>query len=669
MEELIQHLSTQKTAPRLWVERLAIFSEPDADHCLRSVTFRRGINVVWAREPDQQSTYAGIHAAGHGVGKSSLCLLLRYCLGDPSKSIDELRVEVLAEFPQGGGGAVVHIGSETFVVFRYFNPYREGIAASGDDLEALVTQGGTQSFKDFEAHLSKIMLSGVSPRTIPETGQEIEWRHLLAWMARDQGSRFKSFFSWREGEGTGLQRSRLDPPIVMRAVLGLLDKGESQLLTRLRTLERELETAAEATTRLRHEPSLIRGRIESEVRAWLNTPADLPMRSDDLFKESVETTVKSAKAMTETTLARLEADEEALTNELFELRIVQRQRKHEHELANTDYQMADAARRNDEDAYRQLTEKREKLKALAGLCEHGHVDFQECTHIQNEIQTISFKDGRDLNALGKIGADWTARAALALERRKQAEPPLRSAEKQVAAKEQQARALRVRRNTAALEQDRGQRLLAELERWEKASGSPEAADQLGKSIARGAEIEQSINAARVQLVTLQHERSAREKSLGELTDLLVQELLSKEAFGALEVRDETRPFRLSLRGGEAFRVLEILIGDLVCLLDASNPASAFPGLLIHDCPREADMGPRPYRDYLHLIERIEREAYGDSAPFQYIVTTTTPPPESLQEEPYLRLTLDPSHDEELLFGRRFRTQAQTEPLQPAERQI
>lgn len=666
MEALLQHLSTQKTAPRLWVERLAIFSEPDADRCLRSVSFRQGINVIWAREPDDKSTYAGIHAAGHGVGKSSLCLLLRYCLGDSSKSIEELRDEVLAEFPQGGVGAVIHIGSETYAIFRFFNPYREGFSSSGDDLEDLLIQGGSQSFKDFEAHLSEAMLSSVSPRTIPETGQAILWRHLLAWMARDQGSRFKSFFSWREGEGTGLQRSRQDPPIVMRAVLGLLDHGESQLLMRLRTLERELETAEENTARLRQEPSLIRRRIESELRVWLNTPADLPMHSDDLFKESIETTVRSAKATTETTLTRLEADEEKLANELFELRVVQRERQREYDLVDTDYKMADAVRRNDEDAYRQLADRREKLKALAGPCEHGRVELQDCTHIQNEIQAISFKDGRDLNALGKIGADWTARAAQALERRKQAEAPLRSAEQQLAAKEQQVRALRVRRNTAALEQDRGQRLLSELERWEKASGSPEAAEQLKKSLARCIEIEQSINAVRVQLAALQHERSAREKSLGELTNLLAQELLSKEAFGALEVRDEIRPFRLSLRGGEAFRVLEILIGDLVCLLDASNPASAFPGLLIHDCPREADMGPRPYRDFLHLIERIEREAYGDAAPFQYIVTTTTPPPESLQVKPYLRLTLDPSHDEGLLFGRRFRTQVQIEDLQQSE---
>ena len=657
MEKLIKRLATQKTAPRLWVERLSIFSEPSSEHCIRSISFRRGINIVWAREPDDESVYAGVHAAGHGVGKTSLCLLLRYCLGDSTKSIDELREEVLGEYPQGGVGAIVHVGSEVFTAFRFFNSYREGFASSGDDLDALLTDGGAQSFKDFEAHLSEVMLSGVSPRAIPETGQAILWRYLLAWRARDQGGRFKSFFSWREGEGIGLQRPRQDPPIVMRAVLGLLAQDESKELMLLRTLERDLEAAEAETTRLRHEPSLIRGRIESELRAWLHVPADLPMRSDDMFKDSVETVIRDTKAKTEATLARLDAEYEALDNQLVELRMDHRQLKNEYDLADTDHRMADAARNNDESAYRQLAEKREKLKTLVGSCEHGQVVFQECTYIKNEIQTLSFADNRDKNALANIGGDWAARAAQSLQRRIQAEKPLQLAEQRVAVKDRESKTLRIRRDSAALELDRGQRLLSELERWEKASGSPEAAAQIEKSISRCTDITNNTNAARVRLATLQHARSSRERSIGELTDMVARALLSNEAFGSLEVRDEIRPFQLSLRGGEAFRVLEILLGDVVCMLDSSDPASAFPGLLIHDCPREADMGPRPYRDYLHLIERIEHEAFGDEVPFQYIVTTTTPPPESLQQPPFLSLTLDPSHDEGLLFGRRFKTQA------------
>lgn len=659
MGELIQRLATQQTNPRLWVERLDIFSEVGREHCLRSITFRRGINLVWAREPDENSRYAGIHAAGHGVGKTSMCLLLRYCLGDSSKSIDELREEVLAEFPQGGVGGVVHVGDETYSVFRYFSAHRDGLAVRNGEIGALFGDGEAESYKEFETRLAELMLAGVTPRMIPETGQAILWRHLLAWIARDQGARFKSFFSWREGEGTGLQRSRQDPPIVMRAVLGLLDQGESQLLTRLRTLERELDEARENTARLEQAPSLIRKRIESDLRSWLSVPPGTPLYSDDLFKESVQSVVKRTRTAAAATLSKLEAEEETTGNELVELRVDLRQKQHEYDLADTDYKLFDATRRNDEAAYRQLAERKKKLKALVGLCEHGQVEFQQCTHVQEEIQTVSFQDGRDMSALGKVGADWTARAAQALQRQQQAEAPLRVAKNRVSAKEQELKSLKMRRRTAEIEQDRGERLLTELDRWETAAGSPEAAEQLDAATKRYADIQAGIDKVRVDLATLRHEQSSREKSLAELTDLFVQELLSHEAFGGLDIRDEDRPFRLSLRGGEAYRVLEILVGDLVCLLDSSQPASAFPSLLIHDCPREADMGPRPYRDFLHLIERIEREAYGDAVPFQYIVTTTTPPPESLQEKPYLRLTLDPSQDEGLLFGRRLKSSTQT----------
>ncbi len=662
MRELIQRLTTQQATPRLWVERLAIFSKADRDHCLRSITLRRGINLVWAREPDENSRCAGIHAAGHGVGKTSLCLLLRYCLGDSSKSIDELREEVLAEFSQGGVGAVVHAGDETYSVFRYFSAHRDGLSAKDGDIEALFGNGEAEPYKEFETRLAELMLEDITPRTIPETGQAILWRHLLAWVARDQGARFKSFFSWREGEGTGLQRPRQDPPIVMRATLGLLDQGESQLLTRLRTLERELDEAREDTARLEQAPGLIRKRIESDLRSWLNVPAGTPLYSDDLFKESVQSEVKRTRTSAATTLAQLETEEETADSELLELRVDLRQKQHEYDLANTNYQLYEAARSKDEAAYRQLAERREKLKTLVGLCEHGQVEFQKCTYVQKEIQTVSFHDGRDMSALGKGGADWTERAALALERCRQAETPLRIAKEWVAGKEQVVKALKLRRRTVEIEQDRGERLLAELDRWETAAGSPEAAERLGAATKRCSDIQADIDKVRVNLATLRHEQSAREKSLAELTDLFVQELLSHEAFGGLDIRDEDRPFRLSLRGGEAYRVLEILVGDLVCLLDSSHPASAFPSLLIHDCPREADMGPRPYRDFLHLIERIEQEAYGDAVPFQYIVTTTTPPPESLQEQPYLRLTLDPSQDEGLLFGRRFKSSIQTMAL-------
>lgn len=662
MGALIDHLAKHQGTPYLWIEQLAIYSEARSDQCLRSITFRRGINLVWAREPDEGSQYAGIHAAGHGVGKTSLCLLLRYCLGDSTKSIDELREELLAEFPQGGVGVVVHLGNETYSLFRYFNAHRDGLVIQDDTIDALFGERECESYREFEVKLAEKILVNIKPSVIPETGQAILWRHIIAWVARDQGSRFKSYFSWREGEGVGLQRPRQDPPIIMRAVLGLLENSESQLLLTLRNLERELDEAKSIAVILQQAPDLIKKRIESEVRAWLNVPVDMPFYSDDLFKDSIQTLIMQQDAYADSIVQKLDEEERKIDAELLELRIDMRNKQHDYDSVKRDYDLADAARRNDESAYRQLAERRDRLTSLIGLCEHGQVAFQQCQYIQKEIQTISFRDSRDMNALQHDTTDWTTRAAEALQRLEKVESNLEKVKKNVSEKESEVRALKIRRRSAEIEQDRGERLLSELERWEKTLGSQGAGAEYEKALNRCEAIQSEIERERTRLFVLRQSQSDRQKSLSVLTDLFVQELFSNEAFGSLDIREEDRPFKLSMRGGEAYRVLEVLIGDLVCLLDSVSSSSAFPGLLIHDCPREADMGPRPYHHFLSLIAQIEREAYDNNAPFQYIITTTTPPPKTLQEEPFMRLVLNPSEDSGLLFRRRFKSAMQSSVL-------
>lgn len=181
MQELIKHLAIERDSPRLWFERLVVFSEPDPEHYIRSITFKRGLNIIWAKEPASGSA-TGIHAAGHGVGKTSLCLLLRYCLGDGAKSIADLREELLSAFPNGGVAAVIHLDGEAFSVYRFFNSYREGGAFSGNNIDQIFASQVEQTDRQFEQQLADIMMSTVSPKVIPDTGQPIEWRHVLAWM-------------------------------------------------------------------------------------------------------------------------------------------------------------------------------------------------------------------------------------------------------------------------------------------------------------------------------------------------------------------------------------------------------------------------------------------------------------------------------------------------------
>lgn len=663
MEKLIDYLSGQQASPRLWIERLAIFSEPKAECCIRSIGFRRGLNVIWAHEP-AYGTHTGVHAAGHGVGKTSLCLLIRYCLGDYAKSVTALRDELSGEFPNGGVGMVVHVEDQTYSIFRYFNSHREGLVEVGGDLESLVANGCSQkSYKEFESFLATQMMSKVSPRSIPETEQTIEWRHLLAWLTRDQGARFKSFFAWREGEGTGFQRSRQDPPIVMRAVLGLLEQEESELLIRIRSFEQELKRWQQEIERLKQEPNLIRRRIESELRAWLQVGDDLPLHSDDLFKESVVGKVNEARQKSQALLDEADKELNHYNDQLFKLRFELSELEKQYQQAEEEIDLFDDVKAQNEHNAERINSRCEALQSRVGFCTEANIPFRNCTHIKDEIEklqdTISLKDHRDQKIFQENEKYWTERSDNALAELESLKPKLKAIKSQMDSLGQICNSIRTRRDTALIDVNRSTRLLEELERWEKAYGSPEMEESIRQSEKHAKKLTDQVGFANVRLKLSQAERSNRQKRLDELMNALVQNLFSDDTVGSFVIRDEYFPFQLSVNGGEAYYVLEVLLGDLACLLDSADQNTAFPGLLIHDCPREADMSPILYDKLLSLMQRIEQQVYADGAPYQYIVTTTTPPPDTLKGLPYLRETFDPSTDDGLLFRRRFKIQRQT----------
>lgn len=655
MEQLTKYLPTDRSTPRLWFERLALFDEPGDDHVLRTISFQRGLNIVWAKEPTAGRAQ-GTRAAGHGVGKTSLCLLLRLCMGDASEAVAELRDELVGEFPQGGVIAVLHVDGQPFTLCRYFNAHKEGVACPGTDITGIWTRQAEGNDRAFLKKLADDMMSRVAPKSIPETGQAIEWRHLLAWISRDQGARFKSFFAWRDGEGNLLQRRRQDPPIVMRAVLGLLEKKESELLTKAAELEEAVKKAKEKTEDLLKEPALIRRRIESSLRARGQLPDELPIRVDDLFGDSVERRIKAASEEAEARLAQWNAKQEADDQAVADLRAGLKLLQAEHDKAKIEYDLADAARRGDEAAFRSLGAQLLKLRQLTGHCEEGNVPFSGCQHVKAEIRQLeqaSIRDARDKKNLQLAMDDSVARAGRVLTRKNDLQQRIKAMQRDEQVLVITQNRTRLAKRTAELEANKWPALLDELARWETSAGSVQAQAAIEASLAHSVQVEQDLGRVHTQLRVLQQNKSVRERSLASITDGLAQQLFPDGAFGTFDPRDEQRPFRLSMRGGEAFRVLEVLLGDVACMLDSPRTTGALPGLFIHDCPREADMSTGLYENFLSLIDTLQKEQYPDGQlPFQYIVTTTTPPPADLQGD-VVRLTLDPSSDEGLLFRRRF----------------
>ena len=113
----------------------------------------------------------------------------------------------------------------------------------------------------------------------------------------------------------------------------------------------------------------------------------------------------------------------------------------------------------------------------------------------------------------------------------------------------------------------------------------------------------------------------------------------------------------NLLAGEAVETLTLLLGDVSWMLAAASGHCRHPGFLIHDSPREADLGARIYRRFLQCIGMLHLHLGGQSkTPFQYIVTTTTPPPSELQGPEYIRLSLS-NELEGFLFQRDLGTPA------------
>src|SRR5258705_7008072 len=83
---------------------------------------RRGFNIIWAisRQPVDGNVLFRRGVAGHTAGKSTLCRLIRYVLGEHSFATDKTRKRIRETFPNGWGVAEVVVAGSTWVVARAF---------------------------------------------------------------------------------------------------------------------------------------------------------------------------------------------------------------------------------------------------------------------------------------------------------------------------------------------------------------------------------------------------------------------------------------------------------------------------------------------------------------------------------------------------------------------
>ena len=634
-----------RAGPRLWVRRLAIFSDPNT--IIRDVPLKPGLNIIWT--PDMSSS--GSQALAHGSGKTSFCRLIRACLGEPSYATDTQRSRIFTRLPNGLVAAEILIDGVCWVAVRPLGLPGGEFVVQTASIEAAIARGrrdGDPAFIDALMIDSFFpMIAGATP---PEVNREQVWDVLRAWLTRDQECRLADILAWRSPQTQSRSRAQVlgetAKLTMVRLALRALDAEEQTAARR----ERELVTAAEEERR-RHAyqqqrfvdglkavrtalsvgedvgfdntldqrglVSLAEAALAEAMRADLPKPPEVGSifaRLNALNEERRGLEAKQQESVKEAELKRGEAERIRAEASIGEIDITQ-----------NGVRVCPVCRVNiDETLAKGCSISLERCD-LAALRASIADKISNATRLDGEASSAN-QEARRLEAL--INQLVPRQRALE-EEVKNTDAVSRAA--QATAKDVQDRIYRARR---ILDDARS---LREAEAATKPAPSGTAA----------------LDAVRDQLDAGRTRARTAIRTLEERYQGIMAAWLPEGVEGTVKLDGHGLKVDAQFTGrGEvstaALDSLKIVAFDLAALHMAIEETADLPAFLVHDSPREADLDGQLYERLFGLLQKWEESA--EAPCFQYIITTTTAPPHNLQTDRHVRLRMSSTPATLRLFG-------------------
>lgn len=626
------------TEPRLWVRRLVIWRDVRAEP-IRDISLRPGLNIVWS--PDGTELAAGgaaLDGIGHGSGKTLFCRLLRYCLGESRFASEEQRHRIAEEFPEGAVGAEVVLNGTAWAVIRPFAPRRRHIAVADCTLEEAAArddaQGGIDPFLDavstaiFPQDIAALVPGGKSPRDA--------WLIALAWLTRDQECRFNHVLDWRstdsESESPARGLGRTDLLDALRVFLKALSPEERATRTEIADKEARRRAGEQERDHLAWQVAQSGPRLSAELA--ISPDAVLPGKMGvallaqtaqaklaDAAKVKPEpaandiANIRELRDSAQSELTQLLERHAAIEAKIPEIeRLISRIKG---EAPGLSFQQADA----ESPACPICEVPIDRVLAEGCGCSHKLPDLESVR--QRRERLLQDLDAEQLNLKGLQAerSHFPAELALAQQRRDRHESRLRQLEATRDSREAAwYGARRLVDEVAAYDQL--------IERHEKAVSSVRT-------------LEAEIEKAREGAAAFREKQGAVFQRLTEKFDAIIRELVGPQAKGSTSLTGKGLELSVNLGGDRstaAIESLKIIAFDLAALALSIEGRAVTPEFLLHDSPREADLGLSLYHRLFQLSRRLED--FGPKPLFQYIVTTTTRPPKDFEGAPWLRLTLN-----------------------------
>ena len=628
--------------PRLWVRRVVILSEPGV--VLREITLRPGLNIIWAPDPADRTDVSEQDAIlGHGSGKTLFCRLLRYCLGEDHFAPNEQRDKISQAFPEGEVGAEIVVNGTQWAVVRSIGMNRQHCAVRDSDVDAVpigdVEQAGIDPF--LEAVSTSILSEDVASLVSREDPLRA-WPIALAWLARDQECRFDKPLDWRSPDSdSGSPARNLSSPQrldAVRALIGAIVPEEYRLRSEIEALESQRNQADQKATQRRREAERLRARLITELAQSQN---DLPPG-----RMSVELLRKAALDMAKSAVVDPGdlSDIEALRSEVGHTRGHRISLDQKLAVVNAQIPEIEALLvriRGELPGVSVRVDKAEYIvcpicevpvdRALADGCKLSH-KLPDLDEPKRKMAQLAQDQAREANRLRKSQSE-RSRIVQELE-------PARRDEVSATERLRIAERARDARSDAWF---KARRLIDEVDRMDQ------LLDEQDQMQSRVDALDLQIQEKRDQTGAFRDEHAGVFNRLSQFFDEILRELIGTDAVGKVSL--DSKGLRLSLElGGErstaALDSLKVIAFDLAAMCMSLEGRAHQPAFLIHDSPREADLGLSIFHRLFHLVHSIEE--MGERSQFQYILTTTTSPPDELRQPAWLALTLGGAAAERLL---------------------
>jgi hypothetical protein len=640
--------ATSLAEPRIWIQQIALYRSIEPLDEIRTIPFNSGINVIWGVE--EEAKEGSPFEPGHGVGKTTLCRLIRYCYGESTFGQNFTVHEVRTTFPKGYVVMSVRVLGQSWTVARPIGRDHGSFAAKGKGIAEIIKEKPSHdSFGEFLTEIEAKVFAGTLREGLFSNGGSLHWEHMLSLCSRDQETRYQSVSELRSKRSNSKLKpidnlKKSDVFLCIRALLGLVTDKEMEERSKLREASAKSKDLESQIEEKRREPDYSIKTLRQALSERFNLgdlsastmdkgnmfgiPNLVQNRTEAIKKElgKLDEQVEVCQAQMRQVMAQITAPKRRMAEPKADIAAL-----------NDGLQLLSGISADDE-LYRQ------EMADIAELpCDYGRRCYGECVHIQDEIRQIDQANSEHSLANAQDIAKREQDIADLKDQLKEPQAQVRTYSQLLKKLEGDLTKLIEDKTKLESQQKELPEVYGKLQQQEAIRNGDTEGTDLGVLIGEKADYDSTVTQSKEQLSILAESFGQLLEPFRKAFEVIVKAVLSAEYVGTVKPSLDEIKFAIRRRhslAGEAFQTLTILVADLALLVAGATRRSLHPCFLIHDSPREADLGINIYRHFISTAAKMCDELKsGSEVPFQYIITTTTPPTDPSKSEPEAILKL------------------------------